>query len=204
MLNDIKEHKAEKGFSLLETLIAMLIGCLVCIAAMNTIPVLFKQLFQAFFQYQLDREIRQVLINMEKDFRRIGHCSQSPSKPHCEGKAITISTKFLSRQANSCIIFAYDQDLSGGWVIGPSHSLHSDFFGFRLHDNKLESNRNVTNCDGTRWHSLFDPNMVKVNKLTFDWRPATKVLDMSMTVESILLPNRTFDYHSSVMLRNVP
>lgn len=204
MLSDTKKHKAEKGFSLLETLIAMLIGCLVCIAAMNTIPVLFKQLFQAFFQYQLDREVRQVLINMEKDFRRIGHCSQSPSKPKCEGQAITISAKFLSRQANSCIIFAYDQDLSGKWVIGQNHSLHSDFFGFRLNDNKLESNRNVKNCDGTRWQSLFDPNMVKVNKLTFDWRPATKVLDMSMTVESILLPNRTFDYHSSVMLRNEP
>ncbi|MTB46452.1 prepilin peptidase-dependent protein [Providencia sp. wls1950] len=204
MLNDIKKHKTEKGFSLLETLIAMLIGCLVCIAAMNTIPVLFKQLFQAFFQYQLDREVRQVLINMEKDFRRIGHCSQSPSKPHCEGKAITISAKFLSHHANSCIIFAYDQDLSGQWVIGQSRSLHSDFFGFRLNNNKLESNRNVTNCDGTRWQSLFDPNMVKVNQLTFEWQPSTKILGISMTVESMLLPNKTFDYHSSVLLRNVP
>lgn len=132
MLIRARENKREKGFSLLESLVAMLVGCLVCIAAMNTIPVLFKQLFQAFFQYQLDREVRQVLINIEKDFRRIGHCSQSLSKPRCEGKAITISAKFLSHQMNSCIIFAYDQDLSGSWVVGQEKTLHSDFLDLGL------------------------------------------------------------------------
>lgn len=204
MLIRARKNKREKGFSLLESLVAMLVGCLVCIAAMNTIPVLFKQLFQAFFQYQLDREVRQVLINIEKDFRRIGHCSQSLSKPRCEGKAITISAKFLSHQMNSCIIFAYDQDLSGSWVVGQEKTLHSDFFGFRLNNNKLESNRNVTSCDGTRWQSLFDPSIVKVNKINFNWQPAVHMLETHINLESLLLPSKTFNYRSTVMLRNMP
>ncbi|MTC58940.1 prepilin peptidase-dependent protein [Providencia rustigianii] len=198
MLKPVRYRQEELGFSLLETLVAMVISCLVCIAVMNTIPALFKQLYQAYFQYQLDREVRQVLINMEKDFRRIGYCSQV----HCEGRALLVSEKFLSRKMNSCIIFAYDQDLSGSWVNGQGKKLESDFFGYRLNGHKLESNRNVVDCDGTRWQSLFDATLVKVNQLTFNWSSAKQLLEVHMNIESQRLPDKKFQYQIWVNVRN--
>ena len=187
------------GFSLLETLIAMGLSSFICIAAISVFPALFKQTHHSYIQYQIDREVRQVLINMEKDFRRIGYCSRQ----FCDGTAIKIEAKFLSRLPNSCIIFAYDQDLSGAWRNGGVRSKETDFFGYRLNNNKLESNRNVMDCNGSRWQSLFDPQVIKVNKLSFTWHKEYSLLEVKLIVKTPLLPNKELSYRTTVFLRNV-
>ncbi|MCW2257984.1 prepilin peptidase dependent protein B [Providencia alcalifaciens] len=136
---------------------------------------------------------------MEKDFRRIEYCSSTL----CEGEALKIDAKFLSRYPNSCIIFAYDQNLSGKWRPVKPRSKETDFFGYRLNDKKLESNRNVMNCDGNRWQSLFDPLMVKVKELQFTWHEPQAVLEMNLSVETPHLANQLFRYKTSVLLRNL-
>lgn len=189
----------QQGFSLIETLIAMAISSLICIAATAVFPALFKKIHQSYIQYQIDREVRQVLISMEKDFRRIGYCSSTS----CEGEALKIDAKFLSRYPNSCIIFAYDQNLSGKWRPVKPRSKETDFFGYRLNDKKLEANRNVMNCDGNRWQSLFDPLMVKVKELRFTWHEPQAVLEMNLSLETPHLANQLFSYRTSVLLRNL-
>ncbi len=188
----------EYGFSLVEILFAMAISSVVCIAAMTAIPPLLKQTHQVYFQYQLDREVRMVLINMEKDFRRIGYCGSSS----CQGDAIKISAQ-SSQRTNSCLIFAYDQDLSGDWINKNTKKIDTDFFGYRLNANKLESNRNVTNCNGSRWQSLFDVKLVKVHQLYFNWHQAHNLLEMTLSVETKSLPDKIFNYKTSVFLRNL-
>lgn len=189
----------QRGFSLIETLVAMSIGSLICIAATSVFPTLIKQVHQSYIQYQIDREARQVLINMEKDFRRIGYCSRTS----CQGEAIKVDAKFLSRHPNSCIIFAYDQNLSGTWRPVQGRNKESDFFGYRLNDKKLESNRNIINCDGNRWQSLFDPIMIKVASLKFTWHEVQSLLELHLVIETPYLPNKLFHYRSSVLLRNL-
>lgn len=189
----------QRGFSLIEILIAMAISSLVCISAMSALPVLFKQTYRSYFQYQLDREVRHVLLSMEKDFRRIGYCGNK----HCEGDPIKITSKLLSQGNNSCIIFAYDQDLSGKWVDSKAKKVDSDYFGYRLNNEKLESNRNVSHCDGTRWQSLLDDKLVKVKKLAFSWFAASQLLEMVMSLETKLLPNHVFNYRIVVLVRNL-
>lgn len=189
----------QKGFSLIETLVAMSIGSLICIAAISVFPNLIKQVHQSYIQYQIDREVRQVMINMEKDFRRIGYCSRAS----CQGDAIKINAKFLSRHPNSCIIFAYDQNLSGAWRPVRGRNKESDFFGYRLNNKKLESNRNVMDCDGNRWQSLFDPLMIKVTSLRFTWHATKSLLEMRLLIETPYLSNKVFHYRSSVLLRNL-
>ncbi|EMI5491444.1 prepilin peptidase-dependent protein [Providencia stuartii] len=189
----------QKGFSLIETLVAMSISSLVCIAAISVFPTLIKQVHQSYIQYQIDRDARQVLINMEKDLRRIGYCS----RVSCQGEAIKIDAKFLSRYPNSCIIFAYDQNLSGTWRPVRGRNKESDFFGYRLNDKKLESNRNVMDCDGNRWQSLFDPLMIKVSSLKFVWHEVQSLLEIYLVIETPYLPNKAFHYRSAVLLRNL-
>lgn len=180
-------------------LVAMAISSLVCVAVMNSIPSIFKKTYRAYFQYQLNRDVRQVLLNMEKDFRRIGYCSDSD----CSGEPIVISAKSLSEGRNTCIIFAYDQDLSGKWVDVKSKTIETDYFGYRLNNGKLESNRNVRDCSGTRWQSLFDAKLVTVKKLSFNWLMDIQLLEVVMSVETRLLPKQVFDYRIAVKLRNL-
>lgn len=180
-------------------LVAMAISSLICIAVMSSIPSIFKEAYRAYFQYQLNREVWQILLNMEKDFRRIGYCSDSD----CAGEPIAISAKSLSEGRNTCIIFAYDQDLSGKWVDVKSKTTETDFFGYRLNNGKLESNRNVRDCRGTRWQSLFDAKLVTVKKLSFNWLMNIQLLEVVMSVETKLLPRQAFDYRIAVKLRNL-
>ncbi|HGN1707285.1 TPA: prepilin peptidase-dependent protein [Providencia rettgeri] len=193
------DNLKQRGFSLVEMLIAMAISSLVCISAMSALPILFKQTYRSYYQYQLDREVRHVLLSMEKDFRRIGYCGNK----YCEGEPIKITSKLLSQGNNSCIIFAYDQDLSGKWVDSKPKAVNSDYFGYRLNNGKLESNRNVNHCDGTRWQSLFDASLVKVKKLAFSWFEASQLLEMVMSLETKLLPNHIFNYRIVVLVRNL-
>ncbi|MGG4608923.1 prepilin peptidase-dependent protein [Providencia sp. Me31A] len=194
-VDKVKQH----GFSLVEMLIAMAISSLVCISAMSALPMLFKQTYRSYFQYQLDRDVRHVLLNMEKDFRRIGYCGNK----YCEGEPIKITSKLFSQENNSCIIFAYDQDLSGKWVDRKPKVVDTDYFGYRFNNGKLESNRNVSHCDGTRWQSLFDANLINVKKLAFSWLEASQLLEMVMSLETKLLPNHTFNYRILVLVRNL-
>lgn len=189
----------QRGFTLIEMLVAMAISSLICIAVMSSIPSIFKEAYRAYFQYQLNREVWQILLNMEKDFRRIGYCSDSD----CAGEPIAISAKSLSEGRNTCIIFAYDQDLSGKWVDVKSKTTETDFFGYRLNNGKLESNRNVRDCRGTRWQSLFDAKLVTVKKLSFNWLMNIQLLEVVMSVETKLLPRQAFDYRIAVKLRNL-
>ncbi|MEY0430663.1 prepilin peptidase-dependent protein [Providencia rettgeri] len=201
MLNPLNNDKLKKqqGFTLIEILMAMAISSIVCVSAMSAIPTLFKQTYRTYIQYQIDKDIRQTLINMEKDFRRIGYCSSL----NCGEEPLKITSKFLSKGNNSCIIFAYDQDLSGRWEDIKSKSKDSDYFGYRLNNEKLESNRNVRKCDGTRWQSLFDEKLIKVKKLAFDWRENTQLLEMEISLKTELLPNQTFNYRIAVLVRNL-
>lgn len=189
----------QRGFTLIEMLIAMAISSLICVAVMSSIPSIFKEAYRAYFQYQLNREVRQVLLNMEKDFRRIGYCSSSS----CLGEPIMISAKSFSEGRNTCIIFAYDQDLSGKWVDIKSKTTETDYFGYRLNNGKLESNRNVRDCSGTRWQSLFDAKLVTVKKLSFNWFMDIQLLEVAMSVETWLLPRQVFDYRIAVKIRNL-
>lgn len=189
----------QRGFTLIEMLVAMAISSLICVAVMSSIPSIFKEAYRAYFQYQLNREVWQILLNMEKDFRRIGYCSDSD----CAGEPIAISAKSLSEGRNTCIIFAYDQDLSGKWVDVKSKTTETDFFGYRLNNGKLESNRNVRDCRGTRWQSLFDAKLVTVKKLSFNWLMNIQLLEVVMSVETKLLPRQAFDYRIAVKLRNL-
>ncbi|WP_272676329.1 prepilin peptidase-dependent protein [Providencia huaxiensis] len=201
MLNSLNHDKFKKqrGFTLIEMLMAMAISSIVCVSAMSVIPTLFKQTYRAYIQYQIDKDIRQTLINMEKDFRRIGYCGSLD----CGKEPLKITSKFLSRGNNSCIIFAYDQDLSGKWEDIKSKSIESDYFGYRLNNEKLESNRNVRDCDGTRWQSLFDEKLIKVTTLAFGWQENTQLLEMKINLKTDLLPNQTFNYQIAVLVRNL-
>ncbi|EPO2451662.1 prepilin peptidase-dependent protein [Providencia rettgeri] len=191
--------KKQQGFTLIEMLMAMAISSIVCVSAMSAIPTLFKQTYRSYIQYQIDRDIRQTLINMEKDFRRIGYCSSL----NCGKEPLKIASKALSQGNNSCIIFAYDQDLSGNWENIKSKSIDSDYFGYRLNNEKLETNRNVRDCNGIRWQSLFDEKLIKVKKLVFNWRENVQLLEMEISLRTELLPNQTFNYRIAALVRNL-
>ncbi|MBS0893549.1 prepilin-type N-terminal cleavage/methylation domain-containing protein [Tatumella sp. JGM130] len=77
----------QRGFTLSEMLLAMLICGVVLLGAAQFFPRLFQQSRQLQQQNLLTQELRQLMLVLEKNLRRAGFCQQSP----CAGRGVTVS-----------------------------------------------------------------------------------------------------------------
>ena len=190
-----KIDSKQAGFSLIETLVALSITSLICLAVVQTYPIFASNISTSFIHYQIDRDVSRVLTNMEKDFRRIGYCIGS-----CKGSAITIAAAVGEAQ-RSCIIYSYDQDLDGKWT--RTKKQRADYFAYRLRNGRLESTRGTASCHDTHGNSLFDPTLLQVDKLQYSLLQDSHLLTLDLSVRALHRANKTFDYRLVVYLRNL-
>lgn len=148
--------KMAKGFTLPEAMMALGIGSMLILGAMQIFPILRQRTQLLSQHYQLDQLLRQTTQTLTKDLRRAGFCAGS-----CPGKAVVIS--HASGEAkNSCVILAYDLNRNGRWE--PAEHSESEFFGYRLREGMLESQRGVTQCNSVGWERLLDPSEVFLSR----------------------------------------
>ncbi|EIC84258.1 prepilin peptidase-dependent protein [Serratia sp. M24T3] len=145
-----------KGFTLPETMLAMGIGSMLILGAMQFLPMLRQRTQQLSQHYQLDQLLRQTARTLQKDFRRAGFCAGT-----CSGKPLVIG-QASGEVKNSCIIVAYDLNRNGRWE--PIGNAESEYFGYRLRDGMIESQRGVANCNGSGWERMLDPGEVKFSQ----------------------------------------
>jgi len=146
----------QKGFTLPEAMLAMGIGSVLILGAMQFFPMLRQRTQQLSQHYQLDQLLRQTALTLQKDFRRAGFCAGK-----CNGRAIVI-TQASGEAKNSCIIVAYDLNRNGRWE--PAGQSESEYFGYRLRNRMLESQRGVTQCNGSGWERMLDPTEVEFSQ----------------------------------------
>ena len=146
----------QKGFTLPEAMLAMGIGSVLILGAMQFFPMLRQRTQQLSQHYQLDQLLRQTALTLQKDFRRAAFCAGK-----CSGKAIVI-TQASGEAKNSCIIVAYDLNRNGRWE--PAGHGESEYFGYRLRNRMLESQRGVTQCNGPGWERMLDPSEVEFSQ----------------------------------------
>lgn len=194
-VNRKRMDSKQAGFSLLETLVALSITSLVCLAVVQTYPIFASNISTSFIHYQIDRDVSKVLTNMEKDFRRIGYCVEN-----CKGSPITIASE-AGEAERSCIIYSYDQDLNGKWT--GTKTKRADYFTYRLRKGRLESTRGTPVCNDDHGNSLFDPTLLQVDKLQYSLLQDSHLLTMELRVRALHQANKTFDYRLVVYLRNL-
>jgi prepilin peptidase dependent protein B len=145
-----------RGFTLPEAMLAMGIGSMLILGAMQFLPALSQRTQQLSQHYQLDQLLRQTARSLQKDFRRAGFCAGT-----CNGKPLLIQ-QAGGEAENSCIIVAYDLNRNGRWE--PVGQAESEYFGYRLRNGMLESQRGVANCNGSGWERMLDPNEVELSQ----------------------------------------
>ncbi|MCC3719785.1 prepilin peptidase-dependent protein [Rouxiella badensis] len=146
----------EKGFTLPEVMLAMGIGSMLIMGAMQFLPMLRQRTQQLSQHYQLDQLLRQTARTLQKDFRRSGFCAGT-----CSGKSIVIG-QASGEAKNSCIVVAYDLNRNGRWE--PVGHAESEYFGFRLRSGMLESQRGVNGCNAIGWERMLDPSEVSFSQ----------------------------------------
>ncbi|MGC6388691.1 prepilin peptidase-dependent protein [Ewingella sp. S1.OA.A_B6] len=149
-LNQVRSQ----GFTLPEVLMAISIGSMLMLSAAQLYPM-FRHRSQSLGRhFQLDQLLRGTAFNIEKDLRRAGFCNGE-----CKGKAVMIGNSD-GEAANSCVIIIYDLNRNGRW--DPPGSIEPDYFGYRLRDRGIETQRGTDNCSEGGWEKLLDPSEVQV------------------------------------------
>ncbi|PHM66511.1 peptidase [Xenorhabdus stockiae] len=193
-------RQKQSGFSLLEVLVAMLVGSVIFIAMAKTYPVLSSQILDLYRQYRLHYLVNRVVHMMEKDLRRAGYCL---NRKQCKGEPLVIQNK-QAESINSCFIIAFDLNLNNRWE-EPEHAA-SEFFGYRLNNRILEWKRGAVNCQDNGWERLFDPKEVNIDKFHLEQsRSPHGVIFITLSIKAswVKSPSIIHHYRTTIRLRNI-
>ena len=139
----------ERGFSLLEVLIAMAISSILLLSSARFVPALQREILRNTRQLVLEDEIWQRVYTVAKHLQRAGYC-----RGNCVGEGLVISAK------GDCVIARWDANSNGVWENSPVKE--ADSIGFRLQDKVLETVRGATGCTGKGWDKMTDPATMQI------------------------------------------
>ncbi|EPJ3206183.1 prepilin peptidase-dependent protein [Salmonella enterica subsp. enterica serovar Derby] len=140
---------SERGFSLLEVLIAMVISSILLLSAARFLPALQREILHNTRQRVLEDELWQRIYTVAKHLQRAGYC-----RGNCIGEGLMISA------AGDCVIARWDANSNGVWEDIPAKE--ADAVGFRVQDKVLETLRGATTCVGKGWEKMTDPDSIQI------------------------------------------
>ncbi|QNQ21741.1 prepilin peptidase-dependent protein [Kosakonia sp. SMBL-WEM22] len=147
----------QRGFSLLETLLAMAIGSVLLLASARFLPALQIALMQHTQLQTIEDDLWQRLRAVAKHLQRAGYCNGS-----CNGQPLFISAK------RECFIAQWDANSNGRWEGAPSNEAEQT--AFRLQNGALETLRGATSCVGRGWEKVTDPAQMRVDRFSVTQR----------------------------------
>jgi len=158
----------QNGFTLIELMIAMLIGLIVVAATIAMYVITIKSSSDTMKSAQLNQDFGVAMTIMTNDIRRAGYWggaitgSDSRTNPF---NALNVYD--FGGNVNACILYSYDADADG--VIDTE-----EYFGFRINGATIEiksTGSTVTNCAvdaaGT-WSDILDSGTISVTSLSFN------------------------------------
>lgn len=138
----------QRGFSLVEVLIAMTISSVVLLASARFLPALQRAALRQTQQQALEEEVWQRLLTVGRYLQRAGFCRGA-----CKGEGLTLT--------DQCVLIRWDSNLNGKWEDSPP--ANADVTGFRLSGGALETLRGATSCTGKGWERMTDADFVIVD-----------------------------------------
>lgn len=146
----------QRGFSLTEVLIAMLIGSILLLSTARFLPGMQRAVLLQSGRQELEEEVWQRLFSIGKHLQRAGYCAGN-----CQGEGLVIS-----RQGR-CVIVQWDANNNGTWDVSASEN---ESTGFRLESGSLETLRGATSCESKGWDKLTDPDRLLIQSFVVSKR----------------------------------
>lgn len=171
-------HTRQRGVSLIELMIGLVVGMIVVAGVIAIYVTNVRGGTYTIRTAKLNQELRAIMDIMVSDIRRAGVWGGAvvagvPAggvNPFSlrSGSQTDINIHTFGGAARSCVMFAYDRNLSGD-ATAPL----SEVFGFRFNTDRVEmlssGNQQTSDCTGNGWSAVTDNNTVVVDALTFSF-----------------------------------
>ena len=156
------QHFFQRGLSLVELMIGLVVGLFVIIGATSIYLTTIIGARDTINSAKLNMEIRGAMDAMVEDIRRAGFGGDAfmVVNPSTDATDLTIYN------SGNCIVYSYDADADGSLATASPF----EYFGFRVQGNTLQMRNggagNVSNCTNGGWEGLTDPNTVQIETPT--------------------------------------
>jgi Tfp pilus assembly protein PilW len=153
MLNRSTKSFNQKGLTLIEMLIALVLGLFVTAVIISVFATNVRSSNESIRMVRLNQELRGVMTLMTDELKRAGYSADT------NVSSFMADLNFTS----TCARYSYDEDGDGVRDL-------NERFGFRLNANKVQwaNNATGTGCTGGTWNSLTTLDIASITTLDFD------------------------------------
>lgn len=167
--------KKQTGFTLIELMIALVLGLIVVSATIGIYITTVKGSTDTINSARLNHDLESIMLLMVNDIRRAGYWGGAKVGVDSSTNPFTIGAANIQTTAAGCVLYSYDAD-------SDRTPDNGEYYGFRLQSGAIsirssDTAETTTDCTGSGWSTFTVPENVNVTKLTFT--PAYKCLNVS-------------------------
>jgi len=175
----------QKGFTLIEIMISLMLGLIVIGGAISIYISTIKGSSDTVKSARLNYDLEAAMQFMVNDIRRAGYWSgavtgsDSALNPFTQGGANITISNITGGVGDNCILYSYDGETENGT---PDTN---EYYGFKLENSTIKSRYLVANttatelpCNKGSWEDILDSGTIEITSLTFS-SANTKCLNTS-------------------------
>ena len=146
-------NKKQRGITLIEMMIAMLLGLVVTSSIIAIFISNVKSSSENIRMIRLNQELRGTMTFISDEIKRAGYSGAPPCSDFMDD--------FNFDAGSSCLRYSYDEN-------GDGVRQAEERFGFQLTANAIQWTNRVTSdtCAGTNWQDITDTNIVSITVFT--------------------------------------
>lgn len=174
--------KKQAGFTLIELMIALLLGLIVIGATINIYIATVGSSSNIIKSARLNHDLEAVMTLMVNDIKRAGYWGNARMEADSRNNPFTATTTNILIDGGNCILYSYDggSGTTGGVAHNGNGIVDADeYYGFKLESNSIKMRKTGTttaDCANGTWEEFIDGNQLSITNLQFSFEPVTGVL----------------------------
>jgi type IV pilus assembly protein PilW len=170
--------KKQKGYTLIELMIAIALGLIVVGATIAIYISAVGSSSSTIKSARLNHDLEAVMALMINDIKRSGYWGGAVVGVDSRNNPFTAASTNINIPISSCILYSYDANGSGSLTptVLTDDVDANEYYGFKLINNTLSMRKtgNTTNsadCSDGTWDEFIDGNQLTITALTFSLVP---------------------------------
>jgi prepilin peptidase dependent protein B len=149
-------QKQQSGITLIELMIAIVLGILVSGAVITIFITNVQSATENIKMVRLNQELRTVMGFVSDEIKRTGYSASSDEDYMAAWDTSTAN----------CVIYSYDQNADGS-----AYAAATDRLGFRLSGGVVSWGQNVTSCAAGNWQPLTETGVANISAVAITPNP---------------------------------
>lgn len=168
--------KKQAGFTLIEIMIALVIGLIVVAATVNIYVATAKSSTDTIRAARLNHDLEAVMTMMINDIRRSGYWGGALMEVDSRDNPFTAATTNIQIPSTSCILYTYDANGDGAQTPADlTDDVDSnEYYGFKLNGSQVEMRKTGTttssaDCSDGTWEKFTESSQLTITTLQFSF-----------------------------------